>query len=202
MNKKIWSVIAAIVVVVVIVWIFAGSNKSPQKQATGLVAQQTLHDLITSGVNQTCTFSVSATASSSSLSGTIYLASGNMQGDFVKTDPENKITNAHVIVAKDVGYIWSDQSSNKGYKMSWSLMSSSTALQNKSESIDMNQPTTYTCTNWTPDQSKFMIPTTVQFTDISALMKKFESTATPNNCASCASLLGTYKTKCLAALHC
>ena len=177
MNKNLWYGIGVVVIVVIIIFVVAGSSGSPKQQAqpvTAVVARQTMHDLIVSGVSQTCTFSIPATASSSSLSGTIYLAGGNMQGDFVKTDPENKITNAHVVVADNVGYIWSDQSSGKGYKMAWSLMASSTVLSSRPEGVDLNQPTAYDCKSWVTDQTKFTPPTTVKFTDISAFMKKAE----------------------------
>jgi hypothetical protein len=173
MNKKIWYWIMGVVVVVVVIVVAISSGKSATKSdeihTTAAVAQKSLHELIGSGVTQVCTFSIAGTATSSSMTGTIYTSSGSMYGDFAKKDATGKMTTAHMIISSDEDYLWSDALS-KGVKMPWSA-ANSTALASKYGSIDMNQPTTYSCTDWTPDQSKFTLPTNIQFIDVSRLIR-------------------------------
>ncbi len=173
MNKKIWYWVGGVIVIiaVVVVVILAGKS-SPAAEpvhVTAAVAQQSLHDLIGSGATQTCTFSIAATATSSSLSGTVYTDSGNMRGEFVKTTSAGKITSAHMIIASSIAYLWSDALS-RGAKMQWSP-AGATAFVKKYGDIDMDQPTTYSCADWTADQTKFTLPTDTQFIDVSRLMR-------------------------------
>jgi hypothetical protein len=193
MNKKAWYWIGAVVIVVIIIIICVSAGKSSpapaSSEATGSVTgsvsapnqasasavRQTMHDLITSGATQTCKFSIAATATSSGLSGTIYMASGNMQGDFVKTDTAGKVTNAHMIITGGMDYLWSDASLTKGYKLSWSVAAASTILSDRAGGVNINQPTAYSCSNWTADQSKFVIPANIQFTDITAMIKAYDA---------------------------
>ena len=177
MNKKAyWVVGVVIIAIVVVVWLSFGKSVPADKQqpVKAAAVRSTIHDLINSDATQMCTFSVAATATSSSMSGTVYMASKNMQGDFVVKDAAEKITNAHMIISNNTVYLWSDTSSSKGVKVSWSLASSSNALSAKG-GVDVNQPTEYSCSSWTPDLSKFTIPTNIQFIDVSGLIR----TSTP-----------------------
>jgi hypothetical protein len=193
MNKKAWYWIGAVVIVVIIIIICVSAGKSSpapassettgsvtgsvstSNQASASAVRQTMHDLITSGAPQTCKFSIAATATSSGLSGTIYIASGNMQGDFIKTDTAGKVTNAHMIITGGMDYLWSDASLTKGYKLSWSVAAASTILSDRAGGVNINQPTAYSCSNWTADQSKFTIPANIQFTDITAMIKAYDA---------------------------
>jgi hypothetical protein len=193
MNKKAWYWIGAVVIVVIIIIICVSAGKSSpapassettgsvtgsvstSNQASASAVRQTMHDLITSGAPQTCKFSIAATATSSGLSGTIYIASGNMQGDFIKTDTAGKVTNAHMIITGGMDYLWSDASLTKGYKLSWSVAAASTILSDRAGGVNINQPTAYSCSNWTADQSKFTLPANIQFTDITAMIKAYDA---------------------------
>jgi hypothetical protein len=174
MNKKIWCWIVGVVVVVAVIIVVVamsvgGKSAVVETHTTAAIAQQSLHELISSGTTQTCTFSIAGTATSSSMTGTLYTAAGSMYGDFVKTTVAGKVTTAHMIIASGEGYLWSDALS-RGIKMPWSA-ANSTALINKYGSVDMEQPATYSCTSWTPDQSKFALPTNTQFIDVSKLIR-------------------------------
>ena len=173
MNKKIWYwIVGVVIVLIIIAFVMSASGKSAPSNVThttAAVAQQSLHELISSGLTQTCTFSIAGTATSSSMTGTIYTASENMYGDFAKTSAAGQVTTAHMIVISGEDYLWSD-ALGKGIKMPWSS-ANSTALANKYGNIDMEQPATYSCASWTPDQSKFIPPTDIQFIDVSTLMR-------------------------------
>jgi hypothetical protein len=103
------------------------------------------------------------------MSGTVYTASGNMRGDFTVTNQSGKVTNAHMIIASGTDYLWSD-AMTKGIKLPWALAASSTSLSSRA-GVDINQPTSYSCTDSVPAQSEFTVPSTIQFSDISAYIK-------------------------------
>ena len=230
MNKKTWYWIGGVVVVVIIILIAVFAGKSASVPSVGSlggsnvvsagVARQTLRDLISSGATETCTFSIAATATSSGSTGTIYLASGNMRGDFTTTDPAGKVENAHMILTAGTDYIWTDQMA-KGYKVLWSVVASSTAMSDRPGAVNINQQTSYTCLPWVSDQSQFAVPTNIQFTDITALMQQYgpgsanasstmgasatgvaPATGGSGACARCASVPAAYQAECRAALHC
>jgi hypothetical protein len=189
MNKKALYWIVGIVIVVIIVLVAMSSSKSTSSPAsvssstsnssnstnssnqttTASAAKQSVHDLIASGVTKTCTFSIPATATSSSMSGTVYTASGNMRGDFTVTNQSGKVTSAHMIITNGIDYLWSDAMA-KGIKLPWAKAASSSSLSARA-GVDISQPTSYSCTNDVPNQSEFTLPTTIQFTDISAYIK-------------------------------
>jgi hypothetical protein len=182
MSKKAWYWIAGIVIIVVVVIVVATSSggqpagssaQAPSDQNTvASGVRQSMHDLIASGATQTCTFSIPATtATSSSMSGTIYMASGSMKGDFVTTNSSGKTTDSHMIIASSTVYLWADAMA-RGVKVPWALASSSTALLNKSGGVDIDQPASYSCTNAVPDPSEFIVPADTHFSDISALIRK------------------------------
>ena len=184
MNKKALYWIVGIVIIVIIIIVVAvssgghSSNPSAQApsddQAKATVAgnvRQSMHDLIASGATQTCTFSIPATSTSSSMSGTIYMASGSMKGDFLTTNTSGKATSSHMIIAAGEVYLWADALS-RGAKLPWTLAASSTSLLNKQGGINIDQPASYSCTNAAPAQSEFTIPTDTQFIDISSYIRK------------------------------
>jgi hypothetical protein len=103
------------------------------------------------------------------MTGTVYMAAGNMRGDFTVTNQSGKVTNAHMIIVNGVDYLWSDALA-RGIKLPWALAASSTSLASRA-GVDVNQPTSYSCTDTAPDQSEFTLPANIQFTDISAYMK-------------------------------
>jgi len=181
MNKTLYWIGGVIIIVVIIIAVMSTGKSSsgpttasstealtsssvpvPSGVVSAKVARQSWHDIVSSGVSETCSFQVAASASSTSLSGTIFTALGNMKGDFIATAPGGKVTNAHIIVASSTGYIWTD-SSPRGLKMPYAVMASSTALSNKQGGIDVNQPTDYSCTPWSADQSLFVVPKNIQF---------------------------------------
>lgn len=183
MNKNIlYWIIGIIIVILVIMLVSSLGQKGPAStdgsvqpaQPAASAVRQSIHDLIASGATKTCTFSIAPTASTSGMSGTIYLASGDMRGDFVTTDTAGKATNAHMIIASGTDYLWTDTNA-KGVKVAWSVAASSTILSDRPGSVNVNEPADYSCTSATPDQSQFTLPTTISFTDVTSMVKSYNS---------------------------
>ena len=169
MNNKAWYGIGAVAVVLIVIIILASSGRqrpsspdgSSSDQAapveTARVAKLTLRSFIVSGATKTCTFSIPGSATSSSMTGTIYMSSQNMRGDFVTTDVAGKATSAHMVIANGIDYLWND-TQPRGIKLPWSLAASSTSSLASRAGVDIDQPAAYSCADWTADQSKFALP--------------------------------------------
>jgi hypothetical protein len=65
-------------------------------------------------------------------------------------------------------FVWSG---NQGAKMDMKMLDQN-ADANQKGSVDLNQDVDYTCKDWTKDASKFVVPTTVTFVDIAAMMNQ------------------------------
>lgn len=210
----------AVVVVAAIAWFAVGMNHggagSPESNTVAgtqtSAAPMSLKDLFTAGVSQTCTFSNNDGASS----GKIYLTAGHMRGDFTSTSNGETVT-SHMITDGTTSYVWTDNPL-QGFKMSFASMtsassSSGSATASHPGSPDVNQPTNFSCTPGSVDQSEFTLPTNVTFQDLSAMMNVGASaganagtsagSGNSQQCAMCAQAPNAQaKAACLSALHC
>ncbi len=130
-------------------------------------AKSSLRSLLGLGKNVMCTFS--GTTGSTSSSGTVYIsADGSMRGDFT-TQTSTGTQTSSMIVKDKIAYAWSG---TQGVKMdaTKATTSAGTSAQAKS-AVDLDSQVDHKCTDWTPDASKFVIPATVKFLDLEAMMK-------------------------------
>lgn len=155
----------------------------------------TIRDLLALGGNATCTFN--QTSDSGKMSGTVYISGNMMRGDFIMTSQSNTSMDSHMIRNGDVMYAWTG---NQGAKMNFAGMA--TTSTQTDQQVNLDQKVDYDCGAWSPDSSKFTVPTTVNFMDISANMNAGANAGASAQCGACASLDGSAKTQCLAALHC
>lgn len=181
-TKKI--VTAVIVLVVIFIGaLYFMSNKPSGDSAllgttqTGEKSRSSLKDLLTKASPTKCT--VSSINDNSETSGVVYIANGNMRGDFTTTmkgtPAEGKVVVAHMIIDKDASYMWSDDPTMKmGIKMAKKDMldtQASAGTPSKQASIDVNQQSDYDCSSWSADNSVFVPPTTIEFQDMAQMMK-------------------------------
>ncbi len=209
MNKKL-----AVVLVILILLLLGGgvlvmNNKSVQTptptptaeptKATAAEAQGTIKSLLTSGVPQSCTFTSEKQASTS---GTVYVSAGKMRGDFTTINQGQSMT-GHLIIDSGYSYIWSDLLT-RGMKVTLTEGQSSASAGTDNQGMDVNQPVSYTCKPWTPDESKFTLPSNITFTSISvpgSAAPSGTSTA-PSACTACASLPAAAQSACRAQFNC
>lgn len=133
-------------------------------------AKGSLRSLLGLGQNSMCTFS--STVGDTTSSGTFYIASdGDMSGKFeIKTGTQATIT-SNMIVKDDVSYVWSG---NQGAKMNVAELKADTkteGVQGGGEYVDLDAEMDYDCSSWVRDDSKFIVPSTVNFMDLDALLK-------------------------------
>jgi len=130
--------------------------------------------------SQRCT--VSAKAATADSAGTVYFADGMMRGEFenvIKMGASGKTTKNYMVIDKEFAYMWGDEMEGIGMKMSLETMeenNKSAKASGQPSPFDMNQESGYVCEPWPKDMSVFTPPTTVVFTDMSAMLK---STPTP-----------------------
>ena len=208
MNKKIGGIIAAVVVIALLGFIFMNrlnktapavvtqTSPTPAAQTTVAVAhkaetvQGTMKSLITAGKSEVCTYTNGI--NDTTVNGTMYVSGGKMRGDFTAVNVgKNEKVNSHMIVTDaQTAYAWTDLT-NRGMKISLTTTTATSAAAN-SGSPDLNKQVQFSCQAWTPDSSLFVTPSNVTFYSIDT------STA----CAACANLSDQAKEVCKTQLHC
>jgi len=131
-----------------------------------------IEDLLTRNASLKCTYNVNEAGSIDV--GTAYFAGGkNMYGEFTNT-MDGSSTTAYVIRNGDTQYVWTKDSAT-GFKTDVSASNKETQQQ-KSQQIDPNKKFEFSCKNWNKDESLFIPPTSVTFTDIAAQAKQLQET--------------------------
>ena len=204
MNKKVIVIAAAFVL------LGAGCAKKVEvKQQTtteaGQQGESSFKDFLASGKSQKC--EVSFKSADTTSSGTMYVASGKMRGDFSATVQEKSVQ-SHMIVKDQTVYSWVEGlGMSAGFKTS---LNTSDANKAQSRSVDVNQKVSYTCQSWTEDDSMFTLPQGVNFNETSAITPngaagnssgQASGSMKAQQCAACNNA-GASKAQCLAALGC
>lgn len=126
----------------------------------------TLRSLLAIGRDTKCTFTSSEGEYESS--GTVFItANGEMRGDFNSSTPSGNVASHMLVKADGNAYVWSG---NQGSKMDFSAMNTSSNAQGQSE-VGIDTQVNYDCDGWTRDDSRFVVPTNINFIDIGAMMK-------------------------------
>jgi len=225
-NKTIIWVIVTILVIGGIVGYLLFFNKSKtgtqvpasimgNNQQQAATEPSSLKDLLASGSPQKCTFA--DTSGTNSSEGTVYIGNGKMRQDFSTVDNGQTI-NGHMIADEQNFYTWTD-GSNVGFKMA---ITASQQTNQNSQSVDVNKKFDFKCGTWSPDSSLFILPSDVQFNDISSMMPQIpqgqtqtqpEASATPGEgsgsqdnksaqCSACDSAPEASRAACRQALGC
>jgi hypothetical protein len=225
-----------IIIVVVLLLLLAGgafflANKShktsTQSEQTVTAQNQTqqmstqkksLFDFFSMAGSQKCTFSDKTNGGS----GTVYVSSGKMRGDFQSTD-NGKTSASHMINDSKYVYYWTD-GQKTGYKMSLDFVkqqasqvsmapgNNASEQQTPSQAVNMKQQSDYSCGPWSEDTSMFSVPTNIAFTDYSAMMKSIPTSPPQEGmnaqqkqsaCSACNQVpAGTMRNQCLTQLKC
>lgn len=177
-----------------------------ESQTNSTTQSTSLKSLLAMNKSQKCTFD------SESVSGTTYISSGKMRGDYIpKTGGSTPAT--HMIVDGTTSYMWMENQTT-GYKMDFSAMQENPTkgdINNTGQvNVDPNKSMNYSCSNWSTDANMFALPNNVQFADMSAMMDKYQTPPTiapaPGNdnmdqmMAACNKLPEPAKTQCLASM--
>lgn len=167
------------------------SNLNP----SGINQNMSFSQLMQMGENYTCTFS--DTSEDSTVTGTVYIAASenkfrtdySVEGmtpdsqEEMETDQIFGFDDGSMISDGEYMYVW-NSTTNEGFKMKFDPEStdffSDFDMNNEDEDgpshlFDQDQEMEYNCQPWRVDNSKFIPPTTVTFTDFSAQFEQMES---------------------------
>lgn len=171
MQKKLPFIIGGIVLIVLstvaALFLFNKTAQAPEQIDVTSESQETTESSTMGsikslmGKNVTCTI----TYPDGSGSGTVYVAGEKMRGDFVMT-AGGKETDGHMISDGEYMYSWSSAAS-QGTKIKINATAAQGDSQ-KSNDVDLDREVEMDCDNWSVDESKFELPTGIDFMEISA----------------------------------
>lgn len=214
MSKTTIGVVAVLIVGIALAIAFG--MKPAQKASESTVpapassSAGSLKSMLAMTGSHTCTVHYGTEAAASD--GTVYVSGGMMRGDFTSKTPSGTIE-SHMIIKDDTSYMWSS-AAPQGMKLSLSAMSAPAQPNAPKAGMDIEQNVDYSCEAWSADASKFELPSSVTFTDMSAMMQGMPTAAGAGSmpktgtdmkalrCQACASLTGDDLAQCNAALGC
>lgn len=170
-TKIIIGVVAAVVVAAGAWYYMGGMNPATTDDQSGAAAlsgderntatatqgEGSLESLVALGGNYECTVTMDQQGTQSQ--GTVYISGTKVRGDFA-AQAEGMTMNASMISDGSFVYTWSDLMP-QGYKMAVTATGGSTGTAQSG--FDMTAGVTYNCNPWTPETSKFVPPSNIQF---------------------------------------
>lgn len=134
------------------------SRTEVEQESTGTF-RGSMRDLATRTDPTRCTFTHATEMGSSA--GVVYVAEGNIYGDFDIVTAQGSSLKAYMITDGEYSYVWSS-SIPQGFKVALADAEAQTSSQ-AVEGIDYNQALDYDCAPWTADLSVFVPPANVTF---------------------------------------
>lgn len=169
------------VVVVALVGLFAFMNKggkpSPSSSNVALedqgesMTKGSIKSLLGAGKSVTCEINYTDGKGK----GTVYVDGKKFRGDFNVTVQDQPSVVSHMVSDGQMTFIWTE-GSNQGTKMKLDAEAQTAASPSaQQQSTDLDKELDMKCSSWTVDNSKFEVPGTVTFTDVSAMIQKMQA---------------------------
>ncbi len=178
------------------------TKASDESSITGTVL-----DLIRSGKNMKCTFSYDDDDAGST-QGTTYVSGQKMRGDYAVVTSKNETIESHMISDGTWMYTWGS-ALPQGMKMKMDTFSADETSAQDAQAVNQNikelqNKVDYKCQGWSVDNSKFELPSEIEFTDYSEFLDKLKSSMpAKGNCSACDMIEDeSAKTQCQKALGC
>lgn len=203
MNIKLLAGIVAAVLVLGGAYYFLSSKdestvNSPQEEES---IKNRFASLVQSGKSYECTFEYNDEENIST--GKVYMAAGaeRLRGDFNVTDSAAGAMEVHMIRDGGYNYLWGS-TMPQGIKMA---VTNEEMLFEDDTNSPVDENVDYECRSWNVDNSKFSLPSDVEFQDMTAFQANMEASmgAGANQCAAC-DMIGdaNAKASCKAAMGC
>lgn len=183
MQKKAGLIIGAIVIVVVLATFFLtqsskiskpssqtsdGLQKSEESDSLESMTKGSIAGLLSAGKNVSCTMSYPDGKGS----GSVYVSGRKMRGDFTVMIDATQEYKSSMIQDGEYAYTWSDVD-KKGTKFKITdIKAPSPVPGTQSQSVDIDKEVDLKCSSLGVDPSKFVVPTDVEFKDMSVMMEK------------------------------
>lgn len=172
---------------------------------------QSLKDLMGSGKNLECSWEFEDPEGKGRTTGLVYIAGNRSRSEVrVRVEGEGEeLANMDLISINDgeMGYMWNEgQTTGSKYNIA-EMEKLGEEMSQGQENITQNQTQNdweniynYECKNWRVDESKFSVPTNVEFTDMMAQMQQMQE-QTENMKGVCDDLPEPQKSQCLEAME-
>lgn len=130
--------------------------------------RSTAERLMTSGKSMTCDYR--SQKEGADHQGTLYFQQGKMRGDFRVTEPGSGTYDGHMVQdGSGWMYMWGGpMGENRGTKVRVDAHKGRSGQRN--EGFDTQEEMDLDCREWRPEASKFEVPSTVEFMDLSQMM--------------------------------
>jgi hypothetical protein len=185
MKNKLLIVVAAAVAIVLLViggMFFLKSSKMPATtQATNTQAAKpqnnsvkgSILSLLSGGKNVSC----SITYPDNKGTGTVYVSDKKFAGEFTIKSSDGKEMTGHSVSDGTYVYAWTS-ATPMGIKMNLADAKNTAQNAGANQSMDINQNVDLKCGPWIPDNSKFSVPSNIEFKDMSQLLKQIQPQVT------------------------
>jgi len=182
-----------------------------QEQEEEGAVNQSLKDLMGSGKNLECSWEFEDPEGKGRTTGLVYIAGNRSRSEVrVRVEGEGEeLANMDLISINDgeMGYMWNEgQTTGSKYNIA-EMEKLGEEMSQGQENITQNQTQNdweniynYECKNWRVDESKFSVPTNVEFTDMMAQMQQMQE-QTENMKGVCDDLPEPQKSQCLEAME-
>lgn len=174
------------------------------------LSRGTIAGIVAHGGSLTCTI---AHAGKEQTQGTIYVGGGKVRGDFTAQGSKGPIE-SHMLSDGTTMYVWSS-ARPQGIKMAMPAGGKPpVGPPGNSQAQLYNDTVDYSCSPWSVDATKFVLPQNVSFMDVSAMMGVVKAQGGAGaqvkpagmpavNCSLCDKApQGAARDQCRAALHC
>ncbi|HEX5798221.1 MAG TPA: hypothetical protein VFX79_02595 [Candidatus Saccharimonadales bacterium] len=164
----------------------AGSESSAQGEPNSIKG------LLAQNKNVTCTFN-STDDSGNQTSGTVYIASERMRGDFTFKASGEAEQQSNVLRDSEYQYFW-QEGADTGFKSKITEaedVEGQDSENTQEQSVDQDAEYDFDCSDWSVDESMFDAPDGVEFIDYSAQIeqsKQLQQNATDQQKKACASI--------------
>jgi type II secretory pathway pseudopilin PulG len=189
--KNIGIAIVAIIIILIVAgggFFFLKSSKTPVKtqvQTNNTKAAEsqsikrnavkgTILSLLDGGKTVSCTVNLPDNKGN----GTFYVAnSKQFAGDFTSKGTDGKDIATHMISDGTYVYIWS-AAMPSGFKMKLETARNATNNAQTNQAVNLNQNVDMQCGAWTVDNSKFTVPSNIEFRDMSGFLQQAQPQVT------------------------
>jgi hypothetical protein len=130
---------------------------------TNASGESSIRTLLSLGKNVRCDIKTADSA------GVAYVAGNRVRADFEVTASASTADDAHMISTGEHIYVWSG---SQGMKMLATDANANGSAQTQGNTqTGLDTKIEYTCTDWNVDETKFTPPVSVNFTDVSAMIR-------------------------------
>lgn len=153
------------------------ADNKPAATEDSSTQKGTLQSLISSGKNVSCEINMPGQNGK----GLTFVSGNKLRGDFTINSEGQKEMVSHILSDGTYMYMWTDGVTS-GTKFKIDPDTPKPSFSPGSQTTDLNSPVDLKCSPWSVDNSKFIIPTNIKFSDMSQVINnavKNQGSATP-----------------------